>query len=363
MLSKLKSPNFLITAAAVIAMALVFVSVYNWDSDEKAVTEDSTTRIIRQARPAPTVAQTPPAQVESTPEPAEAEVTVTPQPPREVTYEDAETAFHEQRYDDAVELFTRYTERKSENPWGFYMLGLSAWKAGNHEEAEGAFEHALELDQRHVKSWINLSRVLLDASRPSEALARLDEALAIDTESNAAYRLRGRAFHQLGRFDEAIESYRRAIQIDETDAWSMNNMALVFIEEGRIEEALPPLARAVELRDDAAVFFNNLGMALERTGRFRAAEDAYTKALAIDGSHEKAYANMTRIEDVLEDPAVEPIDLTVLASLFVEQIESWTVAATDTADHLSIAADADSIVVGEAAADSTDLAQDLQRVE
>jgi tetratricopeptide (TPR) repeat protein len=358
MLSKLKSRNVVLTAVAIVAMALVFVAVYDWGGDEDAVTQDTTTRIIRQA---PTVAETPPPSAEPEEAPAEPEEAVVPEPPREVTYEEAETAFHERRYDDAVDLFTRYTERKSENPWGYYMLGLSAWKAGRAEEAESAFERALALDQRHVKSWINLSRVLLDSSRPSEALARLDEALAIDAESNAAYRLRGRAFHQLGRIDEAIESYRRAIQFDDTDAWSMNNMALVYIEQGMVEEALPPLARAVELRDDVAVFFNNLGMALERTGRFRAAEDAYTKAVAIDESCEKAHANLTRVADVLEDPAVEPVDLAALAQVFVEEIGSWSVATADSGGYLSVAADADSIVIGEAStavADTTDTGED-----
>ena len=47
--------------------------------------------------------------------------------PGEVTYDEAEDAYRERRYRDAVMLFTRYTELKAENPWGFYMLGLSAW--------------------------------------------------------------------------------------------------------------------------------------------------------------------------------------------------------------------------------------------
>src|SRR5262245_1668788 len=37
-----------------------------------------------------------------------------------VTYESAEAAYSAGRYPEAVELFTTYTERKPENPWGFY---------------------------------------------------------------------------------------------------------------------------------------------------------------------------------------------------------------------------------------------------
>jgi Flp pilus assembly protein TadD len=358
MLSKLKHPIVLVCGAAAVAMVLIFVSVYDWGGDETNRT-DVTYRNTQ--RPVPvTVSQSLPQSTTTptpgvvTPEPI-AEVAATePEAPKEVTYEQAEAAFFERNYEEAVTLFTSYTERKSENPWGYYMLGLSAWKAGSNEDAEAAFETALELDQKHVKSWINLSRVLLDASRPSEALARLDEVLALDPQSNAAYRLRGRAFHQLGRIDEAVVSYRRAIQIDDTDAWSMNNLGLVYIEEGRIDEALPALARAVELRDDVAVMYNNLGMALELTGRFRDAEETYAKAMAVDGGHDKGYANFIRVEGVIEDPAVESADLAALAQAFVEEIESWELAQAESGTFVE--SKTDSIVISDArvsAADTT----------
>jgi len=38
--------------------------------------------------------------------------------------------FNEKRYDEAVRLFNTYTTEKPDNVWGFYMLGLSAWKTG-----------------------------------------------------------------------------------------------------------------------------------------------------------------------------------------------------------------------------------------
>jgi tetratricopeptide (TPR) repeat protein len=370
MLSKTKFQVLLVTGAAVVAMVLIFVSVYDWGGDDRTGS-DVAFQTRKPTRTATTIQRTstptPPAtETKSLAEEPEEVFITEPEPPKEVTYEEAETAFFEKRYDEAVQLFTRYTERKSENPWGYYMLGLSAWKAGNNEDAEGAFEQALALDQHHVKSWINLSRVLLDSSRPSEALARLDEALALDPQSNAAYRLQGRAYHQLGRIDEAIEAYRRAIQINDQDAWSMNNIALIFIEEQRYEKALPPLARAIELANDVAVFHNNLGMALECTGYIRAAEQAYREAVAVDKSYEKALANLERTEVVLEDPDVESVDLLALAQSFVDEIGSWSVAAGDSEMHVSVEPGSDAIVVspesdaivasdvGTADADSTD---------
>ena len=260
--------------------------------------------------------------------------------PKEVTYEEAEAAYLGRDYPAAVELFTIYTESRSENPWGYYMLGLSAWKAGEYEKAQGAFQLALDHDPKHVKSWINLGRVYLDTDRPQEALECIEKVVAADPESNVAYRLKGRAFHQLGQREDAIDAYRMAIVIDGSDAWAMNNLALILIEQERFDEALKPLARAVELKTSVAIFQNNLGMALERNGYFRAAEKAYNAALTIE-YYDKASVNFERIAVVDEEAGLGSLDLAALAISFKEEIEGIRVAMgmIEMADSTSIAGD------------------------
>lgn len=311
-----------ISRAASAALIALSISVAGCGTDDE--TSKTTTTSTSE------VAVTP---VTDTAEPAPA-VSVAPQPPTDVTYEDSETAFLEGRYDEAVDLFTAYTQRRESNPWGHYMLGMSAWKSGRLETAEVAFKRAIELDSTLVKARLNLGRVLIEASRPSEAIAVVDGAIAIEGESSVACRLKGNAYQTLGQKEDALASYRRAIQIDPEDAWSMNNLAFILIEEGRYDEALPALARATELRKDVPVFFNNLGMALEQAGRFRAAEDAYTFASSLDGVSEKAVANRDRVVGVKEQPGLTPVDLPALASAFASEISGVssvaTTAVTDT---------------------------------
>jgi Flp pilus assembly protein TadD len=336
--------------AGVVLLAVLSAAIAGCGGDKQEAKKEVAVRTKQPVTPAPVA---PPAEVAQTPVPVTPPAA--PEPPREVTFEESEAAYFDGRYTEATELFTRYAERKPDNPWGHYMLGLSAWKAGSHESAEQAFERSLALDRGHVKSWLNLSRVLLDTSRPEEALASIDEAVALDPQSGTAYRLRGRALHQIGRTDDAIGAYRRALQLDPRDAWAMNNLALVLIEGERFEEALPALARAVEVRDDVAVFFNNLGMALERTGHFRAAEEAYAKATALDATHEKAAEHLARIAEVREDLGVVPVDLAALAQRFAEEIEGTSTLASDTADDAATDAIAmePSTVLRETEADST----------
>lgn len=240
-----------------------------------------------------------------------------------VTFADARTAFTDKRYDEAVRMFTSYTTEQPDDVWGYYMLGLSAWRAGDPDRAVAAFTHALENDATHAKSRLNLSRVLIQQGKAQDALPHVEAVLAIDSTSNEGHRLLGRVRDELGDHEAAIAAFRRAILLDGRDAWSLNNLATVHIGEGRFEDALGPLARAIEIDSTVASFHNNLGFALERTGRIVQATEAYRAALEIDPSYHKASLNATRVEALEQESSVVPVDLTGLARSFVEQVKTW----------------------------------------
>src|SRR5205085_2342728 len=173
-----------------------------------------------------------------------------------VPFETADAAYRERRYDDATTLFKAYTESRPNNGWGFYMLGLSAWKSGDRVQAESAFVQALALDSTHVKSHLNLSRVLLESAEPESALVHIDAAMTLDSTSSEPLRLQGRAFEAMGKTDSAIVSYQRAIALDSTDVWAFNNLGALYIRLERFEDAIEPLKAAVERNDKVATFHN-----------------------------------------------------------------------------------------------------------
>ena len=248
---------------------------------------------------------------------------VQPAPSAAIAYEDAERVFRSGDYPEAAALFAAYTERRPENVWGHYMLGLSSWKAGNLARAAEAFDRALELDSTHVKSLLNSSRVFLELNETEKALERTSRAVSIDPRSADALRLRGRALHNAGDLQSAIEAYQAALVVDAHDVWSMNNLGLLYIELGCPAQAIGPLARAVELRDNAPVFHNNLGIALEQTGHYGAAKEAFEETLAVDSTYGKARTSLERVTPLATRPGAEELILEDFATQFELQIQMW----------------------------------------
>ncbi|MDH3224169.1 MAG: tetratricopeptide repeat protein, partial [Gemmatimonadota bacterium] len=139
---------------------------------------------------------------------------------RAVSYEEAESAYHDGAYGLAVDLFEAYTNQRPENPWGQYMLGLSAWKAGHLDLAELALTESVALSPNHVKGRVNLARVLLEAGRPQEALEHARHAEDVDPTSVQAKRTLARALESSGDVDGALAMYEEALWIAPEDAWS-----------------------------------------------------------------------------------------------------------------------------------------------
>jgi tetratricopeptide (TPR) repeat protein len=238
----------------------------------------------------------------------------------DVSYETAESALVGRKYPEAVAMFEAYAARKPDNVWGHYMLGIARWRTEDRDGAQHAFEDALTIDPRHVKSLVNLSRVLLERGQADSALPRIQQAVDIDSGLGEAWRVLGRVQAARGETDSALDAYRTALRIDPEDAWAMNNMGLVLIDAGRYSDAIGPLSRAVQLDSTRPVFANNLGTALERAGHPADAATAYRLALSADSTYAKARVSLSRVDAVPCDSGTGAIDLQTAADEFAREI-------------------------------------------
>jgi tetratricopeptide (TPR) repeat protein len=350
----IKSEKKLKLAEAGIMFALVlgltiFLGVHFSGTDEAEIAAlgtipASTTEIIdEQSVP---VSETP-VLVESDPvetvsvEATEAVEIINEEPePRVVTYAMAEAAYFDRDFELASDLFNQYTDEHASNAWGFYMLGLSQWKAGEADVAEESFLAALELKPDHQKSLVNYGRVLIELDRSNDARQQIEIALTVNPENISARRVLGRLQHNSGQLDAAAETYQVVLRTQQDDVWALNNLGLIRIEQERFAEALAPLAKAVSINSAVACIQNNLGVALERTGHFTAAGEAFAQALSVDSDYEKAEISLARLENLVEADDTVPVDLAALAAGFTVEVVA---EAAPEADDMEVAAAGDLI--------------------
>ena len=264
-----RSETVLRWIAAGLALAALLLAAACGGEDRTAESADGPAAVIGMvAAEAPMGRPAIPVETTDTAPATHAAGSILPPEPEElpVTYSEAEAVFLEGRYGEAVDLFGRYVERRPTNPWGHYMLGLSAWKGGYLDIAEAHLMESVLIDPNHLKGRVNLARVLIELGQPAAAQAHARIAEELDAEDVPAKRTLARALAENGDHEGALAKYEEALWIDPEDRWSLNNMGYLMIQRGRHEDAVGPLALAVRLDSTNATFMNNLGRALEAAG-------------------------------------------------------------------------------------------------
>jgi tetratricopeptide (TPR) repeat protein len=143
-------------------------------------------------------------------------------------------------------------------PDAYQLLAMCHADAGNTDQSENAFLHALELAPNHPLILVNYATML----------------------------------RKTGRFDAAIETLQRAIESapDLAKAWS--ELGITALRAGRHQQALVALRRAVELLPDSVPSWYALGSAAHASGDLAAAEAAFRNVLALAPEHRPASLNL-----------------------------------------------------------------------
>lgn len=134
-------------------------------------------------------------------------------------------------YGDADKWFTKSTEWAPGNALGWYYLARAKYNENRFEEAVAAFRECLKLDPKHIRAEDNLGLTL-------QALGRTDEAQQA--------------------FENAIEWQANA-QVK--DPWPYIDFGSFFLENNQPEKAAPYLQRALEIAPDSAKAHQQLGKA------------------------------------------------------------------------------------------------------
>lgn len=205
------------------------------------------------------------------------------------------------------------------------LRGAIAAAQGSQDAAEAAYRAALTADPNHIDGLKFLSKILVEAKRPREALpfldrlaafksgdvtilhslaqallacghaeaaaAVLDRALALKPDDLALRVDRAAAFRKLGRHAEARADFEAAAAAAPDNAEILGNLAGVETDAGDYVAAERIIMRALELDPDCGPALGNLAIVRNNQGRFSEAMELYRRAIAAMPENVNAHAN------------------------------------------------------------------------
>jgi len=178
-------------------------------------------------------------------------------------------------------------------PEALNNLGLIYQKRGQTDIAEEQFRMAVELDQRHFNSRMNLASLLLERPDVVGALAMYEAARLINKASIPGYLLPGNILIKHGKYGEAVELFRLGIEHLPEAAQLHNALGLAYTHLGRLRYAELSFREAIAFKPEYADAYNNIGGIALSTGRGALAREMFQNALRYDPEHSAARQNLS----------------------------------------------------------------------
>ena len=162
----------------------------------------------------------------------------------------------------------------------FLRLASITKELGLIDDAEHAFQQALEIDGRSARALMGLGVLAINRRNFEAAESHLKRACEIE-ESPGGFSLLGVALRNNGKELEAEEAHRSAIRLDPKYEEAYYNLG-VLLKFNRPSEALVHFRRAVELDPEYACAYRELGFVLSKSGPNPEAENHLRKAIQLE---------------------------------------------------------------------------------
>jgi tetratricopeptide (TPR) repeat protein len=156
-------------------------------------------------------------------------------------------ALEEQRYDAAVQIFTKAVEADPKDYSAHFNLALAFSLSKHDAEAIPEYRKALELKPRLYQAELNLGILLLRQNQGPEALSLFESAVKSKPDQFRPNLYAGEAALAAGQPEKAAQYYTTALQADSKSAAAELGMAHALLKLNRLAEADPHFRKAAEL--------------------------------------------------------------------------------------------------------------------
>jgi Flp pilus assembly protein TadD len=161
------------------------------------------------------------------------------------------TKYAENHFEEAIQVFTKCLTLVPRDLRAQYNLGLSYEGAGLNDEAAAAYRTAIAWDQdsaaQDPQPYLDLGTLLLQESKPDQALSPLQKAVALAPQNPRAHEQLGQAWEQLQDLPKADAEMQAAVSLAPDISSLHFEMGRIFQREGLSAKAKEEFARCAAL--------------------------------------------------------------------------------------------------------------------
>ncbi len=125
-------------------------------------------------------------------------------------------------------------------------------KQGDPTVAVTGFKHAVELDPKFTRAWLELVVTYMINKQPDLAINAARKAIDSDPKQLMALKTYAFVLTNLHRFDSAIDAWRECVKLAPDDHEASSTLGGLLLHEKRYAEAVPYLETAVKSEDSPA---------------------------------------------------------------------------------------------------------------
>jgi tetratricopeptide (TPR) repeat protein len=219
----------------------------------------------------------------------------------------------------------------------YLTFGIAFAEYGYQDEAQAAFQRAVEADPNLEFGWFNLGTTYLAKKMYPEARKALAEAARLNPQDSDAWNNLGIISGNEQKYDEALEQFKAAAMANPNNSLAIENMMRIYQYQGRaveaqgtleqlirrapgnsdlhlglamalvaqndLQRARQELETAIRLRPNSVDAINNLGAVLLRMGQAQDALNRFEEARRLAPDFDRACINAALVYNSMGQPA------------------------------------------------------------
>jgi tetratricopeptide (TPR) repeat protein len=208
--------------------------------------------------------------------------------------------FYQRGYLDQAEVaFQHALQVDASSAEALYGIGSVYLNQNKNVAAREAFERAVKLKENYPDTlpdaWNNLGVIATREGRVADAVENFQQALQLSPDHLLSLDNLGNAYRLQKRSDDARKVLERALAIAPNDPEANYSLGMVYAQADDTAKAYEYLQRALKARPVYPEALNNLGILYLRTERRDQAVASFEECMRVAPGFDQAYLNLARV--------------------------------------------------------------------